>query len=669
MKKLLFILWFAVLFVACNDHQPEITPEILFDGIDDSIKPGDDFFSHVNKNWYEQAVIADDQVGVGAYRFLNIPQKQLLREILTEVSSQTHKPGSVEQLVGDFYASGMDTLKINERGIEPIQHMLKAIDTISNSSALLTHIADQIQVGDYSIIYPYISPDKKNSTVNMVHFVQTGLGLPDRDYYFRKDSSAVKIQAAYQTYIRTLFSLAKEENPKEMATVVYEIETKIAASHKTRVERRDVQANYNKLFVGDLDKRHSNIDWTELLAKLNMKADSIDISQLEYYDSLNELLGSIPLDQWKYYLKAHTLDSFSNVLSQDFQDASFNYTKVISGQSVNKTREELMVQRVDKQIGFTLGQLYVKRHFSEDAKKRALELVDNFQKALEKRITELDWMSDSTKVKAKEKLFAINKKIGYPDVWREYKVTIERDKFFENVLALRKDKYNYNLAKLDKAPNRDEWHTTPSTVTAYYNPSMNEIVFPAGILQPPYFDLSADDAVNYGGIGMVIGHEYTHAFDDQGAQFDKEGNLKNWWTETDYEKFKERTQLIVDQYSSFTVLDTVHLNGALTLGENTADNGGIAIAFEAFHMTEQSKDTVRINGFLPNERFFLSIARIWRVKTRDAYLRNYVATDPHSPPKWRVNGPLMNFTPFYTTFDLQPEDLNYKPEEERITIW
>jgi len=279
-------------------------------------------------------------------------------------------------------------------------------------------------------------------------------------------------------------------------------------------------------------------------------------------------------------------------------------------------------------------------------------------------------MSDSTKVKAKDKLYAINKKIGYPDVWRNYDdVKIRKGKYFENVISLRQNDYQYNLNKLNKAPNRDEWFTTPSTVTAYYNPSLNEIVFPAGILQPPYFNPDADDAINYGGIGMVIGHEFTHAFDDRGAQFDKKGNVKNWWTDNDYEKFKGKTQQIIDQYSAFTVLDTVHLKGALTVGENTADNGGIAIAYDAFKMTKQGKDTTRIDGFTPDQRFFMSVARIWRVKTRDEYLRNYVATNSHSPPIWRVNGPLMNFTPFYEAFSIEPEDNNFKPESERIKIW
>jgi putative endopeptidase len=296
-------------------------------------------------------------------------------------------------------------------------------------------------------------------------------------------------------------------------------------------------------------------------------------------------------------------------------------------------------------------------------------LVTNFQKTLEGRIDNLEWMSDSTKVKAKEKLFAISKKIGYPDVWRTYNVTIDRNTFFENVVSLRKSEYEYELAKLNKAPNRDEWYTTPSTVTAYYNPALNEIVFPAGILQAPYFDLYADDAVNYGGIGMVIGHEFTHAFDDQGAQYDKEGNVTNWWTGDDYKKFKGKTNQIIEQYDAFTVLDSLHIKGALTVGENTADNGGIAIAYDAFKKTPQGKGDELIGGFTPDQRFFLSIASIWRVKMRDEFLRNYVTTDPHSPPMWRVNGPLMNFTPFYEAFKVKEGELNYRTAEERISIW
>ncbi|WP_299228208.1 M13 family metallopeptidase [uncultured Psychroserpens sp.] len=665
---LLFILFICISCKKDKPIEPTIKP-VVFDGIDATIKPGDDFFSHVNKNWLENAIIADDQVGVGAYRFLNIPQQELLKNILDEVSQEVHPKGSIEQMVGDFYASGMDTISVNNRGMKPIQPILDRIEAINDISSMTAFVATQLTYGDYSMLSPFISPDQKNSSLNILHFYQAGLGLPDRDYYFIDNPSVEQIQDAYKAFLTTVFELVGDKNAKAHAAIVYTIEKQLAESHKTRIELRNVQENYNKLAVSELDQKHANIGWSNILNNLNMDVDSVDVAQPAYYDKLDAMLASVSLEDWKLFLKANSIGSHCNILSKPFQDAAFEYSKVLSGQTEQQPRAKQMVRRVDRQIGFALGQLYVKRYFNEDAKKRALELVENFQRVLEKRIENLDWMSDSTKLKAKDKLFAISKKIGYPDVWRTYDVSISRDQFFENVVALRKDAYKYELKQLNKPPNRDEWGTTPSTVTAYYNPSLNEIVFPAGILQAPYFDLYADDAANYGGIGMVIGHEFTHAFDDQGAQYDKNGNVTNWWTENDYTQFKAKTQQVIDQYNTFTVLDSIHLKGALTVGENTADNGGIAIAYDAFKLTAQGQDTTKIGGYTPDQRFFLSIANIWRVKMRDEYLRNYVANDPHSPPKWRVNGPLMNFTPFYEAFDVQPGETNYRKEEERIKIW
>ncbi|WP_415374743.1 M13 family metallopeptidase [Patiriisocius sp. Uisw_017] len=676
MKNLVFISVLTITMFSCKNENTsdKIAPStedktVVFDGITTAIQPGDNFFNHVNKSWYENAVIADDQIGVGAYRFLNIPQQELLKNILNEVSKEEHPKGSIEQKVGDFYASGMDTLVIDQRGAAPIKPIFERIEAISDVPSMMEFVATQIKSGDYSLVYPYVSPDQKNSTLNILNVTQIGLGLPDRDYYFSEDPSVKTIQEAYIKYLTTMFALVGDTNAKEQATTVYEIEKQLAKSHKTNVERRNVQENYNKFSVGALNTRQEAIGWSNMLEILAAPVDSVDVNQPAYYDTLNGMLKSVPLKDWKVYLKVNSIGSHADILSKPFQDATFAYSKVLSGQDKQQPRAEQMTRRVDQQIGFALGQLYVKRYFNEDAKKRALALVNNFQKTLEKRIEKLEWMSDSTKVKAKEKLWAISKKIGYPDVWRTYDVEIDREQFFENIVALRQSEYEYEIKQLNKAPNRDQWHTTPSTVTAYYNPSLNEIVFPAGILQSPYFDLYADDAVNYGGIGMVIGHEFTHAFDDQGAQYDKNGNISNWWTETDFTKFKAKTQGIIDQYSAFTVLDSVHLNGALTVGENTADNGGIAIAYDAFKTTEQGQDTTKIGGYSPDQRFFLSIARIWRVKTREAYLRNYVTTDTHSPPIWRVNGPLMNFTPFYEAFDVKEGETNYRTEEERIKIW
>jgi putative endopeptidase len=676
MRKIFYSALILSALVSCSkrDDLKEAPRREFVDvaGIDASIKPGDDFFMHVNGKWYDTARIADDQVGVGSYSFMNIPQRALLENILEEVSAGSHPAGSNEQKVGDFYASGMDTEVINARGYQPIQPVLDVIALIHDVPSMMDFVTEQIAKENNSIIAMNVSPDQENSQINILHFSQSGLGLPDRDYYFKTDSATLGIQQAYKKYIATLFELtgSDAEDAKKSAEVVYKIEKSLAESHKTRIERRVVKENYHKMAVAELDAKIPNIGWSKLLTQLDLKADSVDVRQPAYYQSLNRLLKSVPVADWQTYLKANSLITYANVLSEPFETASFEYDKVLLGQSKQLTREQQMVNKVDRLLGFALGQLYVKKYFNEDAKKRILDLVNNLQKAFETRINQLDWMSDSTKTKAKEKLYSITKKVGYPDVWRTYDaVTIDRGKYFENVAALMEDNYRYQAAKLNKAPNKDEWGTTPSTVTAYYNPSLNEIVFPAGILQYPYFDLYADDAINYGGIGMVIGHELTHAFDDQGAQYDKDGNVRNWWTKEDFEKFKAKTQQLTERYDSFTVLDSLHVKGGMTIGENTADNGALYIAYEAFKLTEQGQDTSKIDGYTPDQRFCLSIARIWRVKTRDEFMRNYVNTNSHSPATWRVNGPLMNFDPFYTAFNVQPGDKNYKSEDDRIRIW
>jgi putative endopeptidase len=641
-------------------------------GIDSSIKPGDNFFMYVNRKWYDSAQIPPSQSGVGAYMFMNYPQRLRLQGILDSVSKANNTGGSIEQKIGDFYASGMDTVTINERGYEPIKPLLLQIDKISKVGDMLKFVADQAKLNSTSIVAFGVGPDNKNSNLNIAHVYQAGIGLPDRDYYFKTDAPSLAIQEAYKTFLAKLFSLtgSNTATATKNANIVYNIDKQLASSHRTRIELRDVNANYNKLALTTLAARQPNINWKKVLNDLGAKTDSIDVGQPAYYDKLNAALLSIPISNWKLYLKAYLINNYTDVLSKPFVDAAFELNKVISGQAVPKTRGEIMASAVDRSLGEALGQLYVKQYFSEAAKRRVLDLVNNLQKALAVRIDKLDWMSDSTKQKSKEKLFAITKKIGYPDKWRDYSnATIVKGKYFENVISLASTSYNFELAKLNKPVDRSEWFTTPSTVTAYYNPSANEIVFPAGILQPPYFDANADDALNYGGVGMVIGHEITHAFDDQGAQFDKEGNVKDWWTKEDYAKFKAKTQQVVDLYNTFTVLDTVHVKGAMTVGENAADIGGVAIAYDAFKLTKESGDTAKIGGFTPDQRFFISVARIWRVKMKDAFLRLWINNNPHSPPIWRVNSPLMNNPHFYTAFDVKPGDRLYLPDEKRIHIW
>jgi putative endopeptidase len=670
MKKLLYFSFALLLAAACK--QASDTKHVAITGIDFSKKPGNDFFAYVNSVWYDTVKIPASQTGVGSYSFLNFPQRIRLRGILDSISQSNNPVGSIEQKVGDFYASGMDTAFINKRGFEPLKPLLTRIDAVTDVPSLMKLVAEEQKVGSSSIIGFNVGPDDEHSSVNIVQLYQTGIGLPDRDYYFNTDSSTVAIQKAYKKYLTSLFELTGTETAaaEKSAAVAYEIEKQLATAHRTNIELRDVKANYNKLAVAVLSKKHSNISWATLLNNLGVKVDSINVGQPAYYDKLNAMLKSVPIGNWKVYLKANVLINYANFLSQPFIDASFEYAKILTGQAVKKSRAEEMTQAVDGSLGQALAQLYVKKYFPEDAKKRMAVLVDNLKKAFEARINKLDWMSDSTKTKAKEKLYAFTEKIGYPNKWRDYSnVEVRRDTYFENQLSANKNDYLYSLAKVGQPVDRTEWLTTPPTVTAYNNPPLNEIVFPAGILQPPYFDLYADDALNYGGIGMVIGHEITHSFDDQGAQYDKVGNVKNWWTKADYEKFKAKTQSVINQYNLFTVLDSMHVKGALTVGENTADIAGVAIAYDAFKLTKQGQDTTKLDGFTPDQRFFISIAKIWRVKTRDEFLRMYVNTNPHSPARWRVNGPLMNFTPFYKAFNVKPGDKMYKPENERIVVW
>jgi putative endopeptidase len=672
MIRLFFLCLVGLLAVSCKQAADQNPERVVITGIDSASKPGDNFFMYVNRIWYDSAVIPSSQTGVGSYSFLNFPQRIRLQGILDSVAAANNPAGSIEQKVGDFYASGMDTAAIDRRGYDPIKPILTRIDAVADLPALLQLVADEQKTGNRTLIGFYVGPDDKKSSVNIVTLGQAGLGLPEKDYYFKSDPSTTSIQNAYKTSLASYFELTGNDaaSAQKNAAIAYEIEKQLASAHKTNIELRDVKANYNKFSVADLSGKQPNLHWQSLLSNYGAEVDSVNMRHIGYYDKLNSLLSTIPLSDWKVYIKAGTLRTYSGFLSKPFTDVNFLYTKVLTGQADKKPRTEEMTQAVDRSLGQALAQLYVKKYFPDEAKKRMRVLVDNLKKAFEARITKLDWMSDSTKTKAKEKLQAFTEKIGYPDKWRDYsKVEVKRNTYFENRLSANKNDYEYMLAKVGQPVDRTEWHTTPPTVTAYNNPPLNEIVFPAGILQPPYFDVNADDALNYGGIGMVIGHEITHSFDDQGAQYDKDGNVTDWWTKSDYDKFKTRTHQVLDQYNSFTVLDSVHVKGALTLGENTADLAGIAIAYDAFKLTAQGKDTAKLDGFTPDQRFFISIARIWRVKTTDEFMRMYVNTNSHSPAVWRVNGPLMNFTPFYNAFNVQPGDKMYKPESERIRVW
>jgi len=665
-----------LVFTACkHSEQGQVSDKKFLDlaSIDSSVKPADNFYLYVNGKWISKTNIPASQSGVGGFTDLYYQTQDVLHHLLDSLSKANPAPGSIEQKVGDFYASGMDSTTIDKRGYDPLKPYLEKISAIRNPAGIMQYTADLEKQQLNNLFAMHIGPDEKNSKMNIVVFSQGGLGLPDRDYYFKKDSGNLAVVKAYQTYISKLFRLMGDDSLKaaKKTMQVYNLEKQMAESHKTNVQLRDPQSNYHKLSVASLDKQMPVFAWKSTLNSMGVVTDSVNLMQPAYYSRLNDLLKTADLDTWKAYLQFHTADANVSALSSDFYNANFDYNgKALGGQQEMKPRWDRIISSVDGNLGEALGQIYVSLYFSKEAKARMLELVNNLQIAFEARINKLDWMSDSTKAKAKDKLHAFTKKIGYPDKWRDYsKVNIDRTKFFENRISCHENEYQMQLAKVGKTVDKTEWDITAPTINAYYNPNFNEIVFPAGILQPPFFDPLADDAVNYGGIGMVIGHEMTHGFDDQGAQYDKDGNLKNWWAKGDSVKFVSYTKAVNREYDGFIAIDTFHVNGALTTGENIADIGGLAIAYDAFKLTKQGQDTVRIDGLTPDQRFFMSLATVWRSKYKDEYSRMLVNLDPHAPDRYRVIGTLENFKPFYITYNVQQGDKMYQPDTARIKIW
>ena len=648
---------------------------VFFDksGMDTTVRPGDNFFLYASGQWLKKTEIPKTQTGWGSFYTLYNDNQKNLQAILIAATKEEQKKGSAAQKVADFYTSGMDTVTIEKLGAEPILPTLKKIDGIKNYKDLIDYAAAGFKEGDGDLFGFYIGPDDKISSKNAAVFSQSGLTLPEKSYYFNNDAQTKKIRTAFLKYTATLFHLAGVDTVSAAgyADQVLKLETAIAASHSTPVELRDPQKNYNKFLVADFQKQTPNIDWKDVLGKLNLKTDTILVSQPKYYQALSTLIQSQPIAVWKQKLKFDALNSASAALSKGFRDARFAfYGKTLSGQQSPTERWKTIVNAADANLGELLGQLYAEQYFKPESKERMLELVNNLQKVYRSRIDKLDWMSAETKQKALDKLDAFIKKIGYPDKWKKYDdVEIGKATYYANLQSASKHAYKEMADKLGKPVDRTEWGMTPPTVNAYYNPSYNEIVFPAGILQFPFFDFNADDAVNYGAIGAVIGHEMTHGFDDQGRQYDKDGNLKDWWTAADAKKFNDKAKRVANLYNSFVLLDNQHVNGDLTMGENLADIGGLAIAYDAFKLTKQGKGTDKIDGFTPDQRFFLSFAQVWRIKTRDETMRVRLKTDPHSPEMFRVNGPVYSMEAFYKAFDIQPSAKMYVAPAYRVGVW
>ena len=644
-------------------------------GMDSTVSPADDFFNFANGAWLKTVKIPDDQKGWGSFMIVKEDNVNNLHKLIEELAAKTDlQKGTLEQKVGDFYASGMDTVAIEKAGAEPIKAGLAKIEKINSVDEMIDYATLEMKNGGGALFAFYVGADEKNSSMNIAAMGQAETSLPEKSYYFNNDDNTKHVRDEFLKYATILFTLAGDDKAtaEKNAATILKVETEIAKSHRTAVELRDPQKNYNKFLVKDLSTKISDkINWEKVFSNIGVKIDSIDIGQPDYYKALVGMLHSVSLADWKTKLKFNYINGNAGALSKAFRDAQFEfYSKTLNGQKVQQPRWKQITNSVDGNLGELAGQLYVKKYFTENAKKRMDELVSNIITAYKARLQKLDWMTDATKAKAEEKLATIMRKIGYPSKWKNYDdVTIDRSNYFANHESIDKHGFNEMIKKLGKPVDKTEWGMTPPTVNAYYNPSYNEIVFPAGILQFPFFDENADDAINYGGIGMVIGHEITHGFDDQGCQYDAEGNMKNWWTKDDADKFAKKTKGLVDQYSACTILDGMHVNGELTLGENIADFGGIAIAYDAYKMTKQGQGNDKIDGFTGDQRFFLGFAQVWRVKKRDELMRMSIKTDPHSPAMYRVNVPLMNFDPFYAAFNVKEGNKMFRKSEDRARVW
>jgi len=677
MRKILLLSAVSIAaLTACQPKHTETQTAVYFDksGMDTTVNPADDFFSYANGNFVKYVHIPDDQSGWGSFDSLAQENIKKLRTLAEDAAAKKDAAkGSPEQKVGDFYISGMDTVAIEKKGYEPLKPFLARVDAVKDYKELMALVSDAAKDGGQGGLIDFdVYADQANSAVYIVNLSQTGLSLPEKDYYTRQDSVSKAQRDALLRHIAKYFEMTGTDaaTAAKQAADILALETTIAKSHRSAVELRDPVKNYNKMSVAALEKLSPNVGWSAILARMGAKTDTVNVGQPEFFKAFSTLLASQPIDVWKNKVKYSYIRSKAWLLSKAFRDEDFKFHQIFTGEKNQQERWKIVVQEADAQLKDVLGQLYIAKYFPPEAKKRMEELVDNLQKAFRARIAKLEWMSDSTKLRAEAKLDIVLKKIGYPTKWKNYDdVDISRDDYFGNNMKAYRHHYNELLAKVDKPVDRTEWDMTPPAVNAYYNPSYNEIVFPAGILQFPFFDVNADDAINYGGIGMVIGHEMTHGFDDQGRLYDAQGNLKDWWEKSDSIHFADNAKKLSKQYSTYTVLDTMHVNGDLTLGENIADLGGVLIAYDAFKLTAQGKDTTRIDGFTPDQRFFLGFAQVWRGVLRPELMRTLVNTNAHSPEMYRVNGTLSNVPAFYEAWHVTDKNKMYHSANDLVRIW
>jgi predicted metalloendopeptidase len=642
-------------------------------GFDSNVRAQDDFFSHVNGKWVAETVMPADKARWGTFDKLRENAQKDVRALVEEVSAAENvEPGSATQKIRDYYNAYMDSEKPNELGIEAIRAELDRIAAIETTDDLFRAF---VTLGVYGVDSPLaagIFSDMRDPNTNVVYIVESGITLPDRDYYLLDDEQFVKGRELFRDYVAKVFAMAGIEEGADKAEAIYDLEHALAEAHWTKEQNRNPVATYNRKTLAELEEMAPNYPWA-----LAMEAAQIPgreffiVRQPSFYENASAILADTPLETWKDYLTFQTIDAFAPLLGDDFFQANFDFYEAgLSGIEEPQPKWKRAVDALNGTMGELLGQLYVDRHYQVEAKARMDVMIANLIEAYRQSITELEWMSEETKVQALEKLSKFNPKVGYPEEWRDYSaLEISGDDLVGNVKSAANFEYKRQIDKLDKPVDKNEWFMNPQTVNAYYNPVWNEIVFPAAILQPPFFNVEADDAANYGGIGAVIGHEIGHGFDDQGRQFDGNGNLRDWWTAEDTERFNERKDKLAAQYDGYEVVDGLTINGQFTSGENIGDLGGLGIAYKAYQISLDGKEAPVIDGFTGDQRFFLGWAQVWRSKARDEELKRRLTTDPHSPAKFRANGAAVNVDAFYAAFDVQEGDGMYLPPEERVKIW
>lgn len=673
-KNYLPVIAFGLMSAGAMSQDTKYTSGIHMENLDTSVLPGTSFYQYACGGWMKNNPLTDEYSRFGSFDLLAENNREQLHTLITELAKESNKAGSIAQKIGDLYNLAMNEAKLNAEGVQPIKKELKKLSQINDKKQIYTVLAEMQKIGIYPYFYLFVSADDMNSTMNIVQTYQGGLGMGERDFYIEDEESIKTIRSKYKEHVKKMFLLAEfsEDSANKSAEAVMDIETQLAQASRSRVSLRDPHANYNKFSLEVLKEDFSTFEWDNFLKGVGLSStQEIIVGQPETLKKAFQLMDEKPLEDQIAYLQWNLINSAASYLSDDFVNQNFDfYGKTMSGTQELQPRWKRAVSSVNGALGEAVGQMYVEKHFPQAAKNRMLELVGNLQTALGERIQELEWMSEVTKEKALEKLATFHVKIGYPDKWKDYSsLAIKNDNYWENIKRANQWEHAEMIAKADNPVDPDEWFMNPQTVNAYYNPTTNEICFPAGILQYPFFDMNADDAFNYGAIGVVIGHEMTHGFDDQGRQYDKEGNLKDWWTEEDAVNFTKRAQVMIDFFNAIEVAPGVHANGEFTLGENIADHGGLQVSYQAFKNATKDNPLKDKDGFTPEQRFFLAYGNVWAGNIRSEEILRLTKIDPHSLGQWRVDGALPHIDAWYKAFNITEKDPMFIAPKDRVSIW